>query len=408
MNLNRRGGRVKMKRTIKKITASLLALLMMIQLVPAFAATYSSGVIAGSMVGYKELMEIVASRGTYVLLGQTLTLDVNEDYLPFWSSSDEVIATIDGWGEVTAVSAGTVTITATVMDPQAQTASIEITVIDPEPILAGTTEEGTPEEGTPEEGQEPEDGIPDEPEKKPLVVVINGENELLTYDGEEHLLDRFVATGNEDFFDETKVRAEGSLGVAGTDCGFYELDLSGVTFSYDDPEVAAHFVVNNSFLKILPATVTVTANAASKEEGTGDPELTATVVGLFGEDTVEYTLEKTPGEAVGEYVINVYGEEQQGNYRVNYVAGIFTIEGEPTVAIESNIPAGQQVYAGTEIQLKAIPAGFGGAELTYQWQYSTDGTNWTDIEGANAQVYTYIIMPENAMYRYRVSVNAAD
>ncbi len=71
-----------MKITMKKTAAVLLALLMAIELVPATAATYSSGMIVGNSQGFKELLEIVATKGTYVLLGQNLQLDVNEDYHP--------------------------------------------------------------------------------------------------------------------------------------------------------------------------------------------------------------------------------------------------------------------------------------------------------------------------------------
>ena len=318
-----------MKSTMKKIAASLLALLMMIQLVPAFAATYSSGMIAGSAAGYKELMAIVASKGTYVLVGQTLELDVNEDYRPEWNSENPAVATIDKAGVVTAITAGNATITATVKTPQTQTATIVVTVIDPEPILAEDAE-GT--EGTEEETGDEEQN-PVSSEKQALVIVINGENEHVTYDGEEHVLDRYVATASEDFFDETKIKVEGELGVTATDCGFYEVSLEGATFTYDDPEVDAHFVLNNGFLKITPAPVTVTANEAAKNEGEADPELTATVIGLFGEDAIEYTLTREPGEEIGEYAIEATGEEMQGNYRIEYLPGKLSIAGNPVVNI---------------------------------------------------------------------------
>lgn len=393
-----------MKSTMKKIAASLLALLIMIQLVPAFAATYSSGMIAGTAAGYKELLEIVASRGTYVLVGQTLELDANEDYMPEWRSENPAVATIDAQGVVTAVSAGNATITATVKAPKLQATSIEITVIDPEPLLAEGTDET---EGT-EEGTGDEELNPDSSEKKALVIVINGENEHVTYDGEEHVLDRFVATANEDYFDESKIGVEGDFAIAATNCGFYEMNLETVTFTYDDPEVEAHFVLNNGLLKITPAQVTVTANEASKNEGEDDPELTATVIGLFGEDSIDYTLTREPGEETGEYVIAAAGAETQGNYRVNYVPGMFEIAGNPVVEIESSLLPGQLVFQGTEVTLKAKPLGFGDAQLTYQWQYSIDGENWTDIGGANEAVYMYIVDENNAQYYYRVMVDTID
>ena len=420
-----------MKSMMKKTAAILIAVLMMAQVMPALGETYSSGMIVGSPEGYKEALDIVATKGTYVLLGQTLALDANEDYEPEWKSGNPAVATIDEDGVVTAVAEGTATITATVHSPQTQTATIDVTVIDPEPIMTENEPEAAPEEGTepgetpegepegePEEtpegepegepGETPEEQPPVPAEKKSLVIVINGENERVTYDGEEHLLDRFVATANEDYFDESKIRIEGEPGVTGKDCGIYELILDGLTFTYDDPDVTAHFVVNNSFLRITPAQVTVTANGASKKEGEEDPELTATVVGLFGEDTIEYTLSREAGEGVGQYMIEAAGEETQGNYRVNYVPGTFEIEGEPVVNIASSVQPDQKVYRGTEITLEAIPAGFGDAVLSYQWQYSTDGENWTDIDGATEKVYTYIIDRDNANWIIRVQVNAAD
>ena len=138
---------VKMKSTMKKIAASLMALLMMIQLVPALAATYSSGMIVGSAEGYKEALAIVASKGTYVLLGQTLVLDVNEDYEPSWETSNAGAATIDANGVVTAIAEGTATMTATIDRPTRMTASIEVTVIDPGVVIA---EEEKPEGEDPE------------------------------------------------------------------------------------------------------------------------------------------------------------------------------------------------------------------------------------------------------------------
>ena len=73
------------------------------------------------------------------------------------------------------------------------------------------------------------------------------------------------------------------------------------------------------------ATVTITANSSTKFYGDADPELTATVDGLIGEDAVEYTLSREEGENPGEYVITASGEAEQGNYTVNYTDGTFTI-----------------------------------------------------------------------------------
>ena len=410
-----------MKSTMKKIAASLMALLMMIQLVPALAATYSSGMIVGSAEGYKEALAIVASKGTYVLLGQTLVLDVNEDYEPNWETSNAGAATINGNGVVTAIAEGTATMTATVNSPTRMTASIEVTVIDPGVVLAEGEAEPEAEEGEEEnpEGNEEEE-IPEDTDEedsteqtevssqKTLVIVINGENEHVTYDGEEHRLDRFVATANEDYFDESKLKVEGEIGVTATDCGFYELDLGKVNFTYDDPEVTAHFVVNNSFLKITPAPVVVTADPVTKEEGEEDPLLTATVVGLFGEDKVGFTLSRDPGEEAGLYMINAVGEESQGNYKVQFNGNVLTITEKPAepepldVLVTSLHPEGEPVYYGTEITLQAQVTGAAEGEYTIQWQYSADLENWIDVPGANGLTYTFLADGETVTYAWRV------
>ena len=372
-----------MKKTMKKITAIMIAMMIMIQLVPAYGVIYSSGTIVGSPDGFKEPMEIVASKGTYVLLGQTLELDVNEDYIAIWKSGDESIATIDAKGVLTAVAPGTVTIIA---ESGRFTATAEITVLDPAPLMeeaaaeaqaeiepetaaepetepvAETEPETEPAAETKPEAEpvtetepdaepvtetEPENEPETEPEpvsvpvnevkpeqqtaveqpveKKLMVIVINGENGRAVFDGEEHTLDRFVATGNDDAFDPEKVSYTGELGVTGTDCGMYELNLESIQFSYDDPNVTAHFVVNNSWLKITPAHATVNADPAEKEAGQDDPELTATVTGVFGNDEIQYRISRAYGEEPGTYAITVEGEETQGNYRVEYNGSVLTI-----------------------------------------------------------------------------------
>ena len=78
-------------------------------------------------------------------------------------------------------------------------------------------------------------------------------------------------------------------------------------------------------LTVTHATVTVTAENKTKVYGTADPELTATVSGTLGNDTVAYTLAREAGENAGKYKITVTGEENQGNYKVAYTPGTFEI-----------------------------------------------------------------------------------
>ena len=84
-------------------------------------------------------------------------------------------------------------------------------------------------------------------------------------------------------------------------------------------------------LKVDPKTVTITANDNWKYYGDPEPTLTATVDGLIGNDTIDYTLKRDPGEEVGTYKIhvNVTAPTKRvavGNYDVETVEGEFTIK----------------------------------------------------------------------------------
>ena len=78
-------------------------------------------------------------------------------------------------------------------------------------------------------------------------------------------------------------------------------------------------------LKVTRKAVTVTANDKTKVFGEKDPELTATVTGTIGKDTVEYTLSRKAGEDVGTYTITPSGKAEQTNYKVTYATGTLTI-----------------------------------------------------------------------------------
>ena len=81
-------------------------------------------------------------------------------------------------------------------------------------------------------------------------------------------------------------------------------------------------------LKVTRKAVTVTADNKSKVFGEKDPELTATVTGTIGKDTVEYTLSRKAGEDVGTYTITPSGKAEQTNYKVTYATGTLTIKSQ--------------------------------------------------------------------------------
>lgn len=89
-------------------------------------------------------------------------------------------------------------------------------------------------------------------------------------------------------------------------------------------------------LRVSPAPVVVAADPASKLFGTEDPDFTATVTGLIGDDTVVYTVTR-PGagedEEIGRYkdALIASGEELQGNYAVTYEPADFTVTDAETI-----------------------------------------------------------------------------
>ena len=401
-----------MKTGMKKIAACLVALLMIAQAAPAMMdGSYTSNVSLGSLEGFRDALEIICDGGSYLLIGDEVTLSANEDYQPVWTSKDPAVASVEPSGQasetavVTAVGAGSTEITATEGN---QTKVFRVTVMDPNELAKEQKKEAR---------------------KENIVIVVNGVTTLRTFNGEAQSHDEYTVSSGSASFDPGKVRLNRDITVTATECGYYKMNLKEADFSYDDDSVNAAFVVYDGFLKIVPAKVMVQVNTQAKEAGQEDPALTAQVTGLCGEDTIEYTISRDPGEEAGIYLINAEGAEEQGNYRIQYLPGILTIEEPAPVATEEpeipeepaetdepvvrpplnvnaySLASGELIIGETRITLVADVAGAEESELTIQWQYSTDMENWHDVPGANSLTYTYELDVENASYAWRVNVD---
>ena len=103
------------------------------------------------------------------------------------------------------------------------------------------------------------------------------------------------------------------------------------TITLVDNDGGNYDVSGSSSFLIWPKEITVTADDIVKHYGETDPELTATVEGLVGTDTVEYTLTREAGEDVGKYLITASGRNYQGNYLISFVNGTFAIECEEPI-----------------------------------------------------------------------------
>ncbi|MCR4840192.1 MAG: cell wall-binding repeat-containing protein [Lachnospiraceae bacterium] len=110
----------------------------------------------------------------------------------------------------------------------------------------------------------------------------------------------------------TIARAEGE------NAGEYAVTITlGENPNYD-------ITVTNGIFTINKRDVTLTADDKTKEFSDADPELTATATNLVGDDTLNYTLSRAEGEALGGYEISIVLGENP-NYNVETIAGTFTI-----------------------------------------------------------------------------------
>ena len=122
-------------------------------------------------------------------------------------------------------------------------------------------------------------------------------------------------------------------------------------------------------------------NDATNPEG-----YTATVTGLVGSDTVDYTVSRAAGENVGEYAITPAGEATQGNYTVTYETGTFTIT-PAAVTVKAN--DGTKVYDNNT----ANPEGY---TATVTGLVGSDMVDYTVSRAAGENVGEYVITPAGA------------
>ena len=153
---------------------------------------------------------------------------------------------------------------------------------------------------------------------------------------------------------------------------------------------------------ITRKSVTVTADNASKVYGAEEPaSFTATVEGLVGNDSIDYSVTRAIGEDVGEYAITPAGDVTQGNYTVSYAAGTFTIT-KATLAVTAE--AKSKTYGETDPDLTYAVDGFVNGDTAE----TVMSGGLSRASGENAGTYAIEQNTLSAGDNYTISYTGAD
>ena len=190
--------------------------------------------------------------------------------------------------------------------------------------------------------------------REKVTVTITEHSETVDYDGQEHTVNGYEVSSNIDNYTEEFFTFSGTASASGTNAGSYDMALTAADFVNVNDSYDVTFVIADGGLTINPTSATVTADEKSKVYGDADPDFTATVEGLIGEDTVAYTLSRSEGEDVGDYAITPAGEAEQGNYNVTFVpANLLVTRATATVTAEAKT----KTYGDADPELTATATG---------------------------------------------------
>lgn len=139
-------------------------------------------------------------------------------------------------------------------------------------------------------------------------------------------------------------------------------------------------------LEVNRKELTVTADNKTKAYGEALPPLTASYEGFIGTDGVhsiiepEITTTATATSLPGEYPITLQHGDAD-NYSFKLINGTLTVEGA-IITIQQQ-PAAQSICSGSTATFTTSAIASMEAPITYQWQQSSDSSNWNNIAGSN-------------------------
>ena len=220
-----------------------------------------------------------------------------------------------------------------------------------------------------------------------VTVTITGHNDSVTFDGGEHSVSGYETAFSTPLYTAADFTFSGDDTAARRDIGTTNMGLAAEQFAnINDNFATVTFEVIDGYQNITAKHVTVTANNKTKVYGDSDPALTATVTGLVGEDTIEYSLARAAGENIGTYTITPSGAAEQGNYEIEYVNGTLAIT-KATVTVTADDKS--KNFGENDPALTAVVTGLKNGDNASVISYELNRT-------AGEEAGTYTITPSGA------------
>ena len=136
----------------------------------------------------------------------------------------------------------------------------------------------------------------------------------------------------------------------------HNINAGEATVTVRDLEGGNYIVSGSRKFTIKGAPVTVKAYNSSKDYGENDPTLSASVSGILMTDPIDivYVVDREEGEDAGTYKITPTGDTAQGNYKVTYETGTFTINRKTVSNPAITLSQDEYTYDGTAHEPKVI------------------------------------------------------
>lgn len=184
-------------------------------------------------------------------------------------------------------------------------------------------------------------GITVEPITDEVVVTLKGKTAGGVYNGQDYVAEGYtVESISNPLYKESFFSMAGGKTAKAVrkDVGKTEMGLTADSFVNNSQSFTnVRFEVVDGYVEVTPAKVIVTVDDKTVTYGEEEPELTATVTGTIGGDTVNYTITREPGSDAGDHKVTVTGSSKQGNYVVEYVDGKITVRPRTLIITAGNM-----------------------------------------------------------------------